>query len=220
MRVRLGQCVYDTGARQLSGPDGRVCLSPKAHDLLALLIERRPDAVSKAELHDKLWPASFVGPTSLPRLVAEIRRAVGEDSYAARFLRTLPRFGYAFGSAELEPAGPPEAAAPCALRWGPREIPLAQGETLSGRDQAAAVRIPSSRVSRRHARILLSGARAVLEDLGSKNGTFVGGRPVSGATPLKDGDEITIGGATLTFSSADQSDITRSGSRGRADEPC
>jgi hypothetical protein len=52
--------------------------------------------------------------------------------------------------------------------------------------------IPDRQVSRRHARIRLEGERYLIEDLGSKNGTFVNGHEVQGARPLQDGDEIQI----------------------------
>ena len=52
-------------------------------------------------------------------------------------------------------------------------------------------------VSRHHARIDVRGDDATVEDLGSKNGTFVNGRPVQRVTPLKDGDEVRIGTVTL-----------------------
>ena len=73
------------------------------------------------------------------------------------------------------------------------------GENLVGRDPECALTIPSGLVSRQHARILVAGERATLQDLGSKNGTLLGGRRVEGETPLADGDEIRIGPALLVF---------------------
>lgn len=78
-------------------------------------------------------------------------------------------------------------------------MPPAEGENVVGRDRGCALSIPSSLVSRRHARIVLVGQRATLEDLGSKNGTVLGGRRVDRAVPLSDGDEIRIGPALLVF---------------------
>jgi pSer/pThr/pTyr-binding forkhead associated (FHA) protein len=62
--------------------------------------------------------------------------------------------------------------------------------------------IPSGLVSRRHARIVVTGERATLRDLGSKNGTLVGGQPAKGERPLAEGDEIRIGPALLVFCAA------------------
>jgi pSer/pThr/pTyr-binding forkhead associated (FHA) protein len=57
----------------------------------------------------------------------------------------------------------------------------------------------SPTVSRRHARILVAGAAATLEDLGSKNGTFLGGRRLDSPSPVSDGDEIRLGRVRMTF---------------------
>ena len=54
-------------------------------------------------------------------------------------------------------------------------------------------------MSRRHARILVIDGAASIEDLGSKNGTFVAKRIVHGPTPLADGDEVGVGSAVLFF---------------------
>ena len=62
------------------------------------------------------------------------------------------------------------------LIWGNREVALAPGENLFGRDEDAVVWIDDALVSRRHARIVIDETGAVLEDLGSKNGTYLRGR--------------------------------------------
>ena len=87
----------------------------------------------------------------------------------------------------------------CGLCWGEQEIPLSEGENFIGRTPDAVVRISSSRVSRRHARIVVTGGRAVLEDLGSKNGTYLRGRRIHGPAELSDGDEICFGRDVVLF---------------------
>lgn len=219
MRIRFGDFVYDCGMRQLLRGDGPAALSPRAVELLGALLERRPNAVAKAELHDRLWPGTFVGPTSLARLVSELRRATGDTPRQSRFVRTVSRYGYAFaGAAREEPVEAPASDLPagaCCLRWGSSEAGLAQGETLIGRAAACAVRILSPGVSRRHARIVLEGKRATLEDLGSKNGTFLGGRAVEGPVALQDGDEITVGREVLLFCGFELEGTTRTDARRR-----
>ena len=54
-------------------------------------------------------------------------------------------------------------------------------------------------VSRRHARIVVSDGGAVLEDLGSKNGTFLKGRRLTAPVSLCDGDVIVLGQLPVTF---------------------
>jgi pSer/pThr/pTyr-binding forkhead associated (FHA) protein len=61
------------------------------------------------------------------------------------------------------------------------------------------VRIDVPGVSRRHARIVSAGDRFVLEDLGSKNGTYLGHRRLEAAAPLADGDEFRLGNTALVF---------------------
>ena len=207
--ARFGAFVFDEGTRELRSGGRSVPLSPKAFELLALLFRERPRALSKTELRDRLWPDTFVGETSLPRVVGEIRRALGDRSDRHSFVRTVQRFGYAFVGAVVESGGEtaPESAGGepetgCALSWGERIVPLAEGETLVGRDPECALRIPSGLVSRQHARIVVKGTGATLEDLGTKNGTRVGGRRVSGTVELADGDEIRIGPALFVFCAA------------------
>jgi len=165
-------------------------------------LERRPQAVARAQLQDRLWPKTFVADTSLRRVIAEIRAALGDDERRPRFIRTVRGFGYAFcGTAEEEGAGPAAAAsaAACRLEWDKREIPLREGENILGRVDDAVAWIDSPRVSRRHARIVVSGGRATIEDLGSKNGTSVSGRRIDHPTVLASGDEIALGQARMTF---------------------
>jgi pSer/pThr/pTyr-binding forkhead associated (FHA) protein len=76
---------------------------------------------------------------------------------------------------------------------------LETGANLLGRDPAAEVRIDHPSVSRRHARIEISPSRAVLEDLKSRNGTFVNGRGVTSPIELRDGAVIGLGPIILTF---------------------
>ena len=105
------------------------------------------------------------------------------------------------------------AASSCWLEWGEREIPLSEGEHILGRDPGALVRITTPRVSRRHARILVQGDRAILDDLGSKNGTFLGDDRIEGSTELTDRNEIWIGSEVLTFRAAPTTLVTVTATR-------
>lgn len=201
MGVRFSDFVFDSGSRELLRADGPCRLSPKAFECLGALIERRPRAVPRAELHDRLWPKTFVAETSLRRVIAEIRAALGDDERRPRFIRTVRGFGYAFcGAAEEEGAGRHAAGTTaCRLEWGKREIPLREGENILGRTDDAVAWIDSPRVSRRHARIIVLGGTATIEDLGSKNGTSVSGRRIDRPTLLAAGDEIALGPVLMTF---------------------
>ena len=201
-RVRFGEFAFDGGARELAREGRRVDLSPKAFLLLEALLAERPRALSRAELNDRLWPGTAMGYTSLAGVVAELRKALDDDRSEPRFLRTVHRFGYAFcGEAADELLGA-RASFACALSWEGREIGLAEGENVIGRDEGCSVRIDAPRVSRRHACIRVRGLEASIEDLGSKNGTFLRGQKLTGEAGLEDGDEIGVGGARFTFRAA------------------
>lgn len=80
-----------------------------------------------------------------------------------------------------------------------RDIPLAEGENLIGRAAAGAVGIRAAEISRRHARIVVSNGQAILEDLASRNGTYLRGQRIRETMDLDDGDEIRIGNVTMIF---------------------
>ena len=205
MRISFGEFTLDTESREFFRQGEAVHISPKAFLLLEVLLERRPAAVPKTVLRDRLWPSSHVSEASLASLVAELRSALDDDAREPRFIRTVHTYGYAFcGTADAPPAAP--AAVPrsrdervCRLVWRDREITLVEGENLLGRDRQAVVWIDSATVSRRHARILIRSGEAVIEDLGSRNGTSVGGKKIQGPVPLADGDRLRLGAATMTF---------------------
>jgi DNA-binding winged helix-turn-helix (wHTH) protein len=196
MRIRFGACTLDAERREVRDAGGAVPLSPRAFDLLAHLAARRPRAVSKDELLGALWPDAFVTESNLAGLVAEIRRMIGDDAREPRYLRTVHGYGYALTDGAAEPE---DEEVFFRLVWGARELPLAEGENLLGRDPAGAVSIDDPTVSRHHARVLVAGGLARLEDLGSKNGTWLRGRRLEAPELLEDGDEIRVGPAALTF---------------------
>jgi predicted component of type VI protein secretion system len=74
---------------------------------------------------------------------------------------------------------------------------VTQGTRVSRDDQSAGIVLPDRSVSRRHASIALVNGVFILTDDGSRNGTFVNGRPVTGATTIKDGDQVAFGDVVL-----------------------
>ena len=220
MKVTFGGVMLDSDARQLLRGAEPVSLSPKAFDLLTYLIENRPNALSKDVLHHRLWPGVFVSDTNLAGLVAEIRRALGDDARTPRFVRTVQRFGYAFAGT-VEAARGPSATLKgsgfiggCWLARGTRQIPLSGGENILGREENGGP-LASNSISRRHARITVDGTNAYLEDLGSKNGTFLRGRSVSGRETLADGDTIKLGAVAFVFRAPASDRSTRTWKKGK-----
>ena len=198
MRLTFGPWLFDSGTREVSRDGRPAAISPKAFQLLEILIDRRPNAVSKEQLHELLWPTTFVTEANLPNLVAELRAGLGDDAQKPSIIRTVPRFGYSF-CGETGPV-PVLPGRPVVFRliWGDREIALREGENVLGREPDAAAWLDVYSVSRRHARIVVSGDRATVEDLGSKNGTFLKDVAVTTLTTLSDGDRLRIGSVEMT----------------------
>jgi len=197
--IAFGEFVFDPSVRMLVRRRTPVHLTPKAMELLALLADRRPRPVPKEEIHERIWPGVFVSDASLTALVFDLRTALGESAREPRYIRTVHGFGYAFvpeGGVELT------ARANCRLIVEGRIIELANGENLVGRSVECTVRLDSTDVSRRHARILVNNDAVTIEDLGSTNGTFVNGKRVTGTTPLIDGMTVAFGSMETIFRSS------------------
>jgi DNA-binding winged helix-turn-helix (wHTH) protein len=207
MRVRFGSFVLDSDTRQLCRDGREAHLTPKAWALLELLLRSRPRAVSKTAIKQRLWPDAHVGAGSLTVLMAELRTGLGEDARHPTWIRTVPRYGYAFaGQAAEELAGGPELARPMfrpapRVVWGRRVLPLVEGENVLGRAEDVGVRIDAPGISRRHALIRVQGGEATLEDLGSKNGTHLRGSQLEGPVSLRDGEVFVLGEVALLFRS-------------------
>jgi DNA-binding winged helix-turn-helix (wHTH) protein len=203
--TRFGDCALDAARRELRVAGEARHLSPRAFELLSVLLAERPRALSRDELRKRLWPDTYVSNTSLAQLVTEIRKATGDDPRQERVVRTVFGFGYAFAgeavaeTPESAPAGP---GMRCWLRHGGRDLALAPGVNVLGRGPDAQVRLDDADVSRRHAAIVVEAGRATLQDLGSRNGTFVRGVRVAGRVALADGDDVQLGSLTLVFVAA------------------
>jgi hypothetical protein len=204
--------VLDSETRELFRKDKLVHLQPKVFRVLELLLENRPRVMSKQELHERVWSDTFISEATLASAISDIRATIGDTGKKARFLRTVHGYGYAFSGearAESARAMPGLGGVEWRLIWNEREIALSEGENLLGRDHAAAVWIDSKGVSRHHARIVIHGRTAVLEDLGSKNGTYLGGRRIDATQNVADGSEIRVGPASMVMRMLSEVDSTR-----------
>lgn len=209
MNFTFDDWTLDGGQHRLLHSDEEVHVSPKALQLLSLLIERAPDAISKQEIYDTLWPSTFVSDTSLPTLVLELRTALEDDARNSRYIRTVHGFGYAFAAMIQKGARTRGERARYRLLIGGNEFPLGEGATEIGRTADAAIFLDEASVSRLHARITGTGSGATLEDLGSKNGTFLNGTRVSAPAPLHDRDVIRFGNVDVVFRDAAVAEPTR-----------
>ena len=197
---RFGAFTLDVERRRLERGDQNVHLTPKAFDLLSLLVYEAPRVIPKAELHQRLWPGTFVSDATLAGLIKELRKALDDYDSSAPIIRTMHSVGYAFAR-EMERAGT-RSEFTDTRHWlvAPNsKFPLYEGENVIGRDPASSVWIDATRISRRHARITIGETGAQLEDLGSKNGTIVGTETIVEPVSLRDGDRITIGNVSLVY---------------------
>ena len=206
--TRFGRFELDPARRQLRRDGVHVHLAPKAFELLSRLIEASPRVVAKAELHERLWPRGIVSDATLTGLVKELRRALDDHDRQNRVIRTVHRVGYAFDHPIERSDSQPEALTAHWLLAGERRLPLVSGENIVGRAGQADVWIDHSTVSRRHARIVVAGAEARVEDLASKNGTSVGENKLAAPLILRDGDRVAFGQVLFTYRRVDASPST------------
>lgn len=73
-----------------------VALEPKTFDVLRYLVEHRDRLVTKDELLDTVWKDVFVTPNVLTRAIAQLRKGLGDEADAPKFIETVPRRGYRF----------------------------------------------------------------------------------------------------------------------------
>jgi DNA-binding winged helix-turn-helix (wHTH) protein len=203
MRYCFGECVFHRDRRELVRDGSIVHAGPKLLKLLELLIDARPKALTKDEIHRSLWPGTFVSDATLTSLVAELRAAIGDAARVPRLIRTIHGYGYAFcgdvAVGALTPGPTEKGPQTYRLVFGGREIALGRGEHLLGRANDAAVFVDDTGVSRYHARITIGERGVTLEDLGSKNGTMLDGCAITAPMPVADGAVIVLGATVLKF---------------------
>jgi DNA-binding winged helix-turn-helix (wHTH) protein len=221
MAVHFGSFTLDVPRRHLSRDGTSIHVTPKAFDLLALLVEQAPRVVGKGELHERLWPGTFVSDATLVGLVKELRRALDDRDAGSPIIRTVHRVGYAFCPDVVRRARTRSALPVHWLVLDGRRLALAEGENIIGRSPASHVCLDAPGVSRSHARIAVDGDVVRLTDLGSKNGTTVNDRRVAGEVLLNDGDRVGFGAAAGVYrsSAAGMSTETRADPAGSAKAP-
>jgi DNA-binding winged helix-turn-helix (wHTH) protein len=188
MPIRFRDFAIDFDRLEVSDRSGPLHLTPKALELLRILVENRPKVISRSELYDRLWPDTFVQATNVHNLVRELRTALGDREH--EIIRTKYGVGFSFG-ADAFLDDPPVPV--WQMIVNDQHHQLHQGENLIGRDPSATVRIEARSVSRLHARIVIGLKGATIQDLDSKNGTFLQGRRLRAAVALRDGDEVIFG---------------------------
>jgi len=211
MTVQFGAFTFDSRSGQLRRNDQAIPLPGAASEVLVALLENRPDMVRKETLLERVWRGTAVSEASLSVAIAKLREALSDDPQQPRFIRTFHRKGYAFiaEATELtEHGGHAAGVSVFVLEWNGQRLVLNEGENVVGRNPLrSSVCIDEPRVSGRHARILVAGGSAVIEDLHSTNHTFVGRLRVTAPHTLADGDVIRFGGPTAVFRRADTATV-------------
>jgi DNA-binding winged helix-turn-helix (wHTH) protein len=215
----FGEFELDVAAYALRRAGQRCKLEKIPMEVLVLLVQKAGILVNRTEIRAALWGSDvFVDQdAAINTAIRKIRRALGDDAEHPRFVETVVGKGYRF----IAPLVTHGAALPVErsgadtdgvssngldhrlpnylVTRGKRQFVLDTGENLLGRDADATVYIDHPSVSRRHARISIDSARAVLEDLESRNGTFLDGREIETPTEIHHGAIIGLGPITLTF---------------------
>ena len=126
--VSFGSFVLDLDTRELRRGSESVPLTPKAYQLLEVLVVNRPKALSKSALQERLWPDTFVLEKNLVNLVAEIREALGDNAtqpavraYGAAIRLRVPGLDVrGAGQRRQESPGRTHASVSCGLEAAPR----------------------------------------------------------------------------------------------------
>jgi|GEM_PF-1150483 len=191
-----------------------VHLRPRVLDVLLVLADRPGEVVSDRELVDRVWSSGFVSENTITHCVKELREDLGDTASSPRFVETIPRRGYRL-IGHVRPIQSIDAVDPfgeargllVADRWWAF---LVDGGNVIGRGDDVPICVDSEWISRHHARITVGDGGAVIEDLGSKNGTYVGDQRIDTPTPLADGDLVKIGDVQFEFRSrqSDQHEAT------------
>jgi DNA-binding winged helix-turn-helix (wHTH) protein len=208
-RFRFEQFCFDSDQKALLRGGEPVRLTPRAFRLLELLILRRPKAVSKRDLLDYVWCGNIVEEANLKTIVLEIRSALEERGGRPEVIRTVYGYGYAFaGQVEEEADSGTESQAVVSVRWNTQSVLLPLGAHLIGRRPDCGVAIDEPSVSRVHARLEITRDVLRIEDLRSKNGTFIDGKRIAAPTELLNRCEIVIGEVSVQLARLDSGDAS------------
>jgi len=194
----VGYWRVDAELNSVAGPMATAHLEPKVMEVLVCLAEHASEVVSKELLLRSVWPDTCVTDDVLTRAIFELRRAFSDDARRPRVIQTIPKRGYRLIApvvldVDRMSGSPTSEAIVCTLTWGEGRVTLTDGTYLLGRDESLPIRVPFPSVSRRHARITIGGGVVTVEDLASKNGTFLRDRRLTTPMLLRNGDTLITG---------------------------
>ena len=205
-RLRFADFELDLAAYTLWRGSERVRLQRIPMELLTQLVTARGRLVDRAQIQAALWGAEvFVDQeAAINTAIRKLRKALGDEPDRPQFIETVVGKGYRFVAPVHDVVEDLATAArhlfpKFVVRHAGREFSLTEGDNLLGRDPEAHVYIDHPSVSRQHALIRIEQNQALIEDLGSRNGTFVDGFRVEARTELPQEAIIGAGPVTMTF---------------------
>ncbi|MEL7448655.1 MAG: winged helix-turn-helix domain-containing protein [Pseudomonadota bacterium] len=92
--ITLGDWLIDAPGNALSRGGETVRLSPKAMEVLLLLVEHQGQVVSRAQLLESVWPGRVVVEESVTQAISELRKALGDRGRPPKYIQTIPKTGY------------------------------------------------------------------------------------------------------------------------------
>lgn len=194
---RVGEWLVEPDLNCITLNQKAIHLELKVMALLVCLSCHGSKVVTRQQLIDEVWDGGFICDNTLTHAIAELRRAFGDDAAEPEYIETIHRRGYRLLKQVTDTEGRPALGFGRPSRFrvlvDNRNVQLREGENLIGRLPGVSLCINSLQISRQHARITVDNGRAFLEDLGSKNGTLLNGRPVGERERLHDGDRILLG---------------------------
>ena len=200
---RLGEWLVEPNLGRLTRGATTVHVELRVMDVLVHLAIHTSELVTRKQLIESVWGTAFIADNTLTHAIAELRSALDDDARNPTYIETFHRRGYRLlarvGDPKSDESGNIAERSFVTIVDGDRRVRLSKGENVIGRLPWAAVTIESLQVSRRHARIVVEDGCALLEDLGSKNGTHLNGRPVDSLSTLENGDEIALGTHVVTI---------------------
>src|ERR1043166_21550 len=98
LRYGFGPYELDPGKRILTRDGEAISLTPKATEILLVLVKHAGQLVEKDELLKEVWPDTFVEEANLSQNIFTLRRALGDDRTGPKYIETIARRGYRFTS--------------------------------------------------------------------------------------------------------------------------
>ncbi len=141
-RYLFDDIIIERGNFRVSKNGEAKSLTPRAFDVLVYLIEKRGRVVEKQEIFDAVWKETFVTDNALMRAVKEIRRELGDDAAAPRYVKTVHKRGYQFIAEVAEQAEMPESK-PAADKTEKAELKISENES---KIESPKIRNPKSEI--------------------------------------------------------------------------